>query len=107
MFGGPLSDIPYRVSPGFSSIVAGVYVRAVALHRSSPPLSAVLPSVGGRCAVAVAPLPRRPHLGPSWRRLRPTTRCYCARSLCFFWFFVLCVSQPKISHGVVLYGHMK
>ena len=107
MFDGPLSDIPYRVSPGFSSIDAGMYVRAVALHRHSPPLSAVLPSVGGFCAVTVAPLPRRPRLGPSWRWLRPPTRCYCARSLSFFRFFVLCVSQPKMSRGVVLYGHMK
>ena len=64
MFGGPLSDIPYRVSPGFSSIDAGMYVWAAALHHSSPPLSSVLPSVGGRSAVAVAPLPRRLHLGP-------------------------------------------
>ena len=54
MFGGPLSDIPYRVSPGFSSIDAGMYVRAAALHHRSPPLSAVLPSVGGCCAVTVA-----------------------------------------------------
>ena len=105
MFGGPLSDIPYRVSPGFSSIDARMYVWAAALHRRSPPLSAVLPSMGGRCAVTVAPLPRRPLLGP-WRWLRPPTRCYCARSLCFFRLFVFCVSQPKMSRGVVLYGHM-
>ena len=52
MFGGPLSDIPYRVSFGFLSIDAGMYVRAAALHRRSPPLSAVLPSVGGRCAAS-------------------------------------------------------
>ena len=81
MFGGPLSDIPYRVFPGFSSIDAKMYVRAAALHRRSPPLSAVLSSVGGRCAVTVAPLPRRQRLGPSWRWLRPPPRCYCARSL--------------------------
>ena len=49
-----LAAIPYRVSPGFSSIDAGMYVRAAALHRRSPPLSAVLPSEGGRCAVPVA-----------------------------------------------------
>ena len=54
MFGGPLSDIPFHVSPGFSSIDAGLYVRAAALHRRSPSLSAVLPSMGGCCAVAVA-----------------------------------------------------
>ena len=28
-------------------------------------------------------------------------------SLCFLCFFVLCMSQPKKSRGVVLYGHMK
>ena len=28
-------------------------------------------------------------------------------ALCFFWFIVLCVSQPKISRGVVLFGHRK
>ena len=28
-------------------------------------------------------------------------------ALCFFWFIVLCVSQPKMSRGVVLYGHRK
>ena len=33
-----LATIPYRVSPGFSSIDAGMYVRAAALHRRSPPL---------------------------------------------------------------------
>ena len=27
-------------------------------------------------------------------------------SLCFFFLLVLCVSQPKMSRGVVLYGHM-
>ena len=102
-----LAAIPYRVSPRFSSIDAGMYVRAAALHRRSPPLSAVLPSEGGRCAVADAPLPRRPRLCPSWRRLRPPPRCYYDRSLCFFWLFVLCVSQPKMSCGVVLYGHRK
>ena len=32
---------------------------------------------------------------------------YCVSSLCFLCFFVLCVSQPKKSCGVVLYGHMK
>ena len=52
-----LAAIPYRVFPGFSSIVAGMYVRAAALHRRSPPLSAVLPSEGGCCAVTDAPLP--------------------------------------------------
>ena len=31
----------------------------------------------------------------------------CLFSLCFLCFFVLCVSQPKTSHGVMLYGHMK
>ena len=107
MVGGPLSDIPFCVSPGFLSIDAGMYVRAAALHRRSSPLSAVLPRVWGGCAVAVAPLPWRPRLGPSWRWLRPPTRCYYARSLCFFQFFVLCVSQPKMSRGVVLYGHME
>ena len=84
-----------------------MYVRAAALHCRSPPLSAVLPSEGGRCAVADDPLPRRPRFCPSWRRLRPPPRCYYARSLCFFWLIVLCVSQPKMSRGVVLYGHMK
>ena len=49
-----LAAIPYRVSPGFSSVDAGMYVRAAALHCRSPPLSAVLPSEGGRCAVADA-----------------------------------------------------
>ena len=49
-----LAAIPYRVSPGFSSIDAGMYVRAAALHRCSPPFSAVLPSGRGRCAVTVA-----------------------------------------------------
>ena len=78
-----LAAIPYRVSPGFSSINAGMYVRAAALHCRSPPLSAVLPSEGGRCAVTDAPLPRRPRLCPSWRRLRPSPRCYYDRSLCF------------------------
>ena len=53
-----------------------------------------------------SPLPRRPRLCPSWRRLRPPPRCYCARSLCFFWLIVLCVSQPEKSRGVLLYGHM-
>ena len=42
-----LAAIPYRVSPGFSSVDAGMYVRAAALHRHSPPLSVVLPSEGG------------------------------------------------------------
>ena len=41
-----------------------------------------------------SPLPRRPRL-------------YYDRSLCFFWLIVLCVSQPKMSRGVVLYGHRK
>ena len=27
-------------------------------------------------------------------------------SLCFFSLFILCVSQPKMSCGVVLFGHM-
>ena len=102
-----LAAIPYRVSPGFLSIDTGMYVRAAALHCHSPPLSAVLPSEGGRCAVTDAPLPRHPRLCPSWRRLRPPTRCYYDRSLCFFWLIILCVSQPKISRGVVLYGHRK
>ena len=84
-----LAAIPYRVSPGLSSIDAWMYVRATALHRRSPPLSAVLPSEGGRCAVAVTPLPRHPRLCPSWRRLQPPPRCSYARSLCFFWFIVL------------------
>ena len=57
-----LAAIPYHVSPGFSSIDAGMYVRAAALHRHSPPLSAVLPSEGGRCAVTDALLPRSPRL---------------------------------------------
>ena len=43
-----LANIPYHVSPGFSSIDAGMYVRAAALHRRSRPLSAVLPSEGER-----------------------------------------------------------
>ena len=34
-------------------------------------------------------------------------RLLCSSSLCFLCFFVLCVSQPKKSRGVVLYGHMK
>ena len=34
-------------------------------------------------------------------------RCYYDRSLCFFWLIVLCVSQPKMSRWVVLYGHRK
>ena len=34
-------------------------------------------------------------------------RLLCLFSLCFLCFFVLCVSQPKMSHGVVLCGHMK
>ena len=79
-----LAAIPYRVSPGFSSIAAGMYVRAVALHRRSPPLSVVLPGEGGCFAVTDALLPRRPRLCPSWRRLRPPPRCYYDRSLCFF-----------------------
>ena len=98
---------PLSCFPGFLSIDNGMYVRAVALHCRSLPLSAVLPNVGGRCAVTVVPLPRHPRLGPSWRWLRPPTSCYCARSLYFFRFFVLCVFQPKMSRGVVLYGHMK
>ena len=102
-----LAAIPYRVSPGFSSIDAGMYVRVAALHRRSPPLSAVLPSAGGLCAVTDALLPRRPRLCPSWLRLWPPPRCYYDRSLCFFWLIVLCVSQPKMSRGVVLYGHRK
>ena len=61
-----LAVIHYRVSPGFSSLDAGMYFRAAALHRRSPPLSAVLPSEGERGAVAVAPLPRRPRFCPSW-----------------------------------------
>ena len=84
-----------------------MYVRTAALHRRSPPLSAVLPSEGGRFAVADALLPRCPRLCPSWRRLWPPPRCYYARSLCFFWFIVLCMSQPKMSFGVVLYGRRK
>ena len=37
--------------------------------------------------------------------------CFCIFipflfSLCFFYLFVLCVSQPKMSRGVVLFGHM-
>ena len=102
-----LAAIPYRVSLGFLSIDAGMYVLAAALHRRSPPLSAVLPSEGECCAVTDAPLPRRPRLCPSWRRLRPPPRCYYDRSLCFFWLIVLCVSQPKMSRGVVLYGLRK
>ena len=93
MFGGPLSDIPYCVSPGFSSIDAGLYVQASALHRRSPPLSAVLPSMGGRCAVAVAPLPRCLRLGPSWRWLRPPTRCSTlALYVSFCYLFYACPS---------------
>ena len=34
-------------------------------------------------------------------------RFLCLFSLCFLCFFVLCVSQPKKSRGVVLYGRMK
>ena len=34
-------------------------------------------------------------------------RLLCFFSLCFLCFFVLCLSQPKKSRGVVLYGHMK
>ena len=41
--------------PGFSSIDAGMYVRAAALHRRSPPLSAVLPSEGDAVG---SPMPR-------------------------------------------------
>ena len=95
----------YRVSPNFSSIAAQMYVWAAALHHCSSPLSAVLPS-GDHGAVADAVLPRRPRFCPSWRRLWPP-RCYCARPLCFFWLFVLWVSQSKMSRGVVLYGHMQ
>ena len=102
-----LAAIPYRDSPGFSSIDAGMFVWAAALHHRSPPLSAVLPNEGGRCAVTDAPLPLRPHLCPSWQRLRPPPRCSYNRSLCFFWLIVLCVSQPQMSRGVVLYGHRK
>ena len=89
-----LAAIPYRVYPGLKSIDAGMHVRAAALHHRSPPLSAVFLSEGGRCAITDAPLPRRPCL-------------YYDRSLCFFWLIVLCVSQPKISCGVMLYGHRK
>ena len=32
---------------------------------------------------------------------------YCVYSLCFLCFFVLCISQPKKSRGVLLYRHMK
>ena len=39
---------------GFRLIDAGMYVRAAALHRRPPPLLAVLPCEGGRCAVPVA-----------------------------------------------------
>ena len=31
----------------------------------------------------------------------------CLFYLCFLCFFVLCVSQPKKSRGIMLYGHMK
>ena len=31
-------------------------------------------------------------------------RFYCSFSLCLFSLFVLCVSQPKLSRGVVLLG---
>ena len=41
MFGGLTCAIPYRVSPGFSSIDAGMHVRAAALHRRSPPFSRI------------------------------------------------------------------
>ena len=99
-----LAAIPHCVYPGFSSIAAGMYVRAAALHSRSPPLSAVLPSEGGRCAVTVTTASA---FSPSWRRLRPPPRCYYDRSLCFFWLIVLCVSQPKMSRGIVLYGHRK
>ena len=99
MFGGPLSDIPYRVSFGFLSIDAGMYVWAAALHRRSPPLSAVLPSVGGRCAASA--------FRSFVELVAASTRFYCARSVCFFRLFVLCMSQPKMSRGVVLFGHMK
>ena len=34
-------------------------------------------------------------------------RLLCFFSLCFLFFFVFCVSQPKKFRGVVLYGHMK
>ena len=34
-------------------------------------------------------------------------RLLCLFSFCLLCFFVLCVSQPKKSRGVVLYGHMK
>ena len=50
-----LAAIPFRVSPGFLSIDAGMYVWAAALHRRSLPLSAVLPSEGD---VVRSPMPR-------------------------------------------------
>ena len=34
-------------------------------------------------------------------------RLLCLFSLCFLCFFILCVSQPKMSRVVVLYGHVK
>ena len=34
-------------------------------------------------------------------------RLLCFFSSCFLCFFVLCVSQPKKSRGVMLYGHME
>ena len=34
-------------------------------------------------------------------------RLLCLFYSCFLCFFVLCVSQPKKSRGVLLYGHMK
>ena len=34
-------------------------------------------------------------------------RLLCFFSLCFLCFFVFCVSHPKKSRGVVLYGHMQ
>ena len=69
-----------------------MYVRAAALHRRSPPLSAVLPSEGGRCAVAVTPLARCPRLCPSWRRLQPPPWCSYARSVSFGSLFYACPS---------------
>ena len=43
---------------------------------------------------------------PLWPSLELVVSCVFF-SLCFLCFFVLCVSQPKKSRGVMLYGHVQ
>ena len=97
-------------------------------HAASPLLSfclSALPVLGSFCVCGFVPPPGGVHAAGASRLAVSPVRTHgfrglstsvaflrdghllCLFSLCFLCFFALCVSQPKKSREVMLYGHMK